>query len=62
MMLGLKCRCPNTDVIEAARANGLLTVIAADNVVRLAPPLDVEDAHIDEALEILTSVCAELGQ
>jgi acetylornithine/N-succinyldiaminopimelate aminotransferase len=48
-------------VIEAARANGLLTVIAADNVVRLAPPLDVEDAHIDEALEILAAVCAQLG-
>ena len=62
LMLGLECRCPNTDVIEAARANGLLTVIAADNVARLAPPLDVEDAQIDEALEILATVCAQLGQ
>ena len=62
LMLGLRCRCLNTDVIEAARENGLLTVIAADNVVRLAPPLDIEDAHIDEALEILAATCAELGQ
>ena len=62
LMLGLKCRCPNTEVIEAARAGGLLTVIAADNVARLAPPLDVEDAHIDEALEILAKVCAQLGK
>ena len=61
LMLGLKCRCPNTEVIEAARAGGLLTVIAADNVARLTPPLDVEDAHIDEALEILAKVCAQLG-
>ena len=61
LMLGLKCRCPNTDLIEAARANGLLTVIAADNVARLAPPLDVEDTHIDEALDILATACAQLG-
>ena len=62
LMLGLKCRCPNAELIEDARARGLLTVIAADNVMRLAPPLDVEDAHIDEALDILAKACAEIGQ
>ncbi len=37
---------------------GLLTVPAAENVVRLLPPLIIEDAQVDEALGILERVCA----
>ncbi|HIF05679.1 MAG TPA: aminotransferase class III-fold pyridoxal phosphate-dependent enzyme, partial [Gemmatimonadetes bacterium] len=32
---------------------GLLTVPAGDNVVRLLPPLNIEESHIDEAVGIL---------
>ncbi len=51
LMLGVKCRVPNGDVVAAARAEGLLLVAAGDNVVRLLPPLIVEDADVDAALE-----------
>ena len=61
LMLGLKCSVPNTDLIEAARREGLLVVIAADNVVRLLPPLNLEESHIEEAMDILHRVCAELA-
>ncbi len=50
LMLGLKCRAPNTDVVKAAYAEHLLTVPAADNVIRLLPALNIPDADIAEAL------------
>ncbi len=53
LMIGLKCRVPNTDVIARLRANRMLTAGAGDNVVRLLPPLIIDDSHIEEALGIL---------
>jgi acetylornithine/N-succinyldiaminopimelate aminotransferase len=53
LLVGLKCVVPNTEVQAAAVAEGLLTVGAGDNVLRLAPPLIVSDADIAEALEML---------
>ena len=50
LMLGLKCKATNTDVVKAAYAEHLLTVPAADNVIRLLPALNIEDADISEAL------------
>jgi acetylornithine/N-succinyldiaminopimelate aminotransferase len=56
LMLGLKCRVPNTDMQNRLREAGLLTVGAGDNVLRLLPPLIVEERQIDEALAILDKV------
>jgi acetylornithine/N-succinyldiaminopimelate aminotransferase len=53
LLVGLKCRVPNTEVQDAMAAEGLLTVTAGDNVVRLAPPLVITDADIDEAAAML---------
>ncbi len=60
LMLGLRCHGANAALIEALTANGLLTVIAGDNVVRLLPPLIITDAHVDEALAILDRALADL--
>jgi acetylornithine/N-succinyldiaminopimelate aminotransferase len=57
-MIGLKCRVPNADVIGRLRANRMLTVGAGDNVVRLLPPLIIDDSHIAEALAILERTAA----
>lgn len=46
----------NGDVVARLRDEGLLTVGAADNVVRLLPPLVVNTAQIDEAILILDKV------
>ena len=51
LLLGLACAVPNTEVQAAFVAEGLLTVTAGDNTVRLAPPLVVTDDDIDAALE-----------
>lgn len=57
LMLGLVCNAEegvaNGALIADLRARGLLTVGAAENVIRLLPPLTIEDAHVDEALAIL---------
>ena len=53
LMLGLKCRVPNVTMQNAFLAEGLLTIAAGDNVVRLVPPLVVTDADIAEALGMI---------
>jgi acetylornithine/N-succinyldiaminopimelate aminotransferase len=50
LILGLKCKASNLDVVKAAYAENLLTVPAADNVLRLLPALNIPDADIAEAL------------
>ncbi|NNL73472.1 MAG: aspartate aminotransferase family protein [Silicimonas sp.] len=50
LMLGLKCKAPNADVVAAAYGAELLSVPAADNVVRLLPPLTITDDEMAEAV------------
>jgi acetylornithine/N-succinyldiaminopimelate aminotransferase len=60
LMLGLKCKATNTDVVKAAYAEHLLTVPAADNVIRLLPALNIEDTDISEALARLDRAAARV--
>jgi acetylornithine/N-succinyldiaminopimelate aminotransferase len=61
LMLGLKCRVPNTDVLAATRAEGLLLVGAGDNTVRLLPPLIIDEAEASEAMLRLDRALASLA-
>ena len=60
LMLGLKCKVPNIDVWNKLRDNGLLSVPAGDNVVRLLPPLIIDEQQIGEAVDILDKSAGEL--
>jgi acetylornithine/N-succinyldiaminopimelate aminotransferase len=60
LMLGLKCRLANTLLVQRLFANGLLAVPAADNVIRLLPPLVIGTDEIDAAAAIIERSCAEL--
>jgi len=62
LMLGLKCVVANAIVVRRLIDNGLLSVPAADNVVRLLPPLIVGEEEIDEAAEIIDRSCAILAE
>ncbi len=62
LMLGLKCVGENTALIAELNANGMLAIAAGDNVVRLVPPLVIEEAQVDEALAILEKSCAALEE
>ena len=61
LMIGLKLHVDNLEMVSRLAGNGLLTVGAGDNVVRLLPPLIVEPGHIDEALAILEKSFAEVA-
>ncbi|HQT46322.1 MAG TPA: aspartate aminotransferase family protein [Acidocella sp.] len=50
LLRGLKCAIPNTEAQAAALAQGLLTVAAGDNVLRLIPPLIIGEAECADAI------------
>jgi acetylornithine/N-succinyldiaminopimelate aminotransferase len=50
LLLGLVAVCPNGELVDALRAEKLLAVAAGDNVVRLLPPLIIEEREIAEAV------------
>ena len=62
LMLGLKCVVPNTDVVKAGYGQHVLTVAAADNVLRLLPALNIPEADIAEALRRLDAAATALEQ
>ncbi len=61
LLVGLRAVVPNGELVDALRAERLLTVAAGDNVVRLLPPLIVTDAEIADAVGRLDRACAALA-
>ncbi len=61
LMLGLKCKVTNTDVVNAGYAQEVITVPAADNVIRLLPPLTITDEEIAQAVDRLDAAAASLA-
>ena len=61
LMLGLKCKATNSDVVAAGYAEEVITVPAADNVIRLLPPLTITDEEIGEALRRLDAAAVSLS-
>ena len=53
LLQGLKCVIPVGTVQEACTAEGLMTITAGENTLRIAPPLVVTDADIAEGLAML---------
>jgi acetylornithine/N-succinyldiaminopimelate aminotransferase len=53
LLLGMKCVLPVAQVQAACVAEGLMAITAGENVLRLAPPLVVTDADLDEAVTML---------
>lgn len=60
LMLGLKCTAVNGEVVAAGLRHDLLTVPAADNVVRLLPALNISDDDIHEAVDRLDRAAKSL--
>jgi acetylornithine/N-succinyldiaminopimelate aminotransferase len=59
-MLALKCKIPNTELLAAVRKQGLLAVVGGGNVLRLLPPLIIDEGHVGEAVDMIAAACAEL--
>jgi len=60
LMLGLKCKVPNTDMVAAGYAEQVITVPAGDNVIRLLPPLNITEDEIAEAITRIDRAAATL--
>ena len=60
LLIGLQLYADQTKFIKKLMDNRLLTIRAAENVVRILPPLNVKKSEIDIALKIIEKVCSEL--
>ena len=58
-LIGIKLHQDQTNFIKKLMENKLLTIRAAENVVRILPPLNVKKSEIDEALKIINKVCSQ---
>jgi acetylornithine/N-succinyldiaminopimelate aminotransferase len=62
LLVGVRAVVPSAELVDALRAEKMLTVAAGDNVVRLLPPLIVSEAEIADAVGRLERACARLAQ
>ena len=60
LMLGLKCKVAPADVVKAGYDAHVLTVAAADNTLRLLPPLTITEEEIGEALRRLETAASQI--
>jgi acetylornithine/N-succinyldiaminopimelate aminotransferase len=59
LMLGIRMKTDSRAFVNYLRTKGLLTVSAGDNVMRVLPPLTIEEEHIREFVETLSAAAAE---
>jgi acetylornithine/N-succinyldiaminopimelate aminotransferase len=59
LMLGIKMKSDSRSFVNYLREHGLLTVAAGDNVVRVLPPLIIEETHISEFVERLSRAAGD---
>ena len=60
-LIGIQLHKDQTEFIKKLMDNQLLTIRAAENVVRILPPLNVKKNELDQALKIINKVCREIN-
>jgi acetylornithine/N-succinyldiaminopimelate aminotransferase len=61
LLIGIQLKMDQTKFIKKLMDNNLLTIRAAENVVRILPPLNVKKNEINQSLKIIKKVCSELN-
>ena len=61
LLIGIQLFDDQTNFIKKLMQNKLLTIRAAENVIRILPPLNVKKNEIDMALKIINKVCREIN-
>ena len=59
LLIGLQLYNNQTKFIKKLEDNKLLTIRAAENVIRILPPLNVKKSEIDQAVKIIDKVCSK---
>ena len=62
LMLGLKCKALNTDIVAAGYAAEILTVPAGDNVVRILPALTITEDEIAQGIARLDTAASAVSK
>ena len=60
LLVGLRAVVPAGELVDALRAEKMIAVAAGDNVVRLLPPLIIEEPEIAEGIARLDRACARI--
>ena len=60
LLIGIQLYKDQTEFIKKLMDNQLLTIRAAENVVRILPPLNVKKNELDLALKIIEKVCSQI--
>tara|TARA_B100001093_G_scaffold506856_1_gene566479 strand:+ start:928 stop:2094 length:1167 start_codon:yes stop_codon:yes gene_type:complete len=60
LLIGIQLHTDQTKFIKKMIDNKFLTIRAAENVIRILPPLNVKKNEIDQALRIIKKVCSEI--
>jgi acetylornithine/N-succinyldiaminopimelate aminotransferase len=58
LMVGLVCGPANTEVLASLRSHGILVGKAGGNMIRLLPPMNISQAHLDKAIDTIRRVAA----
>ena len=61
LLIGIQLKTDQIKFIKKLMENNLLTIRAAENVVRILPPLNVKKNEINQALKIIKKVCMEIN-
>ena len=61
LLIGIQLHTDQTHFIKKLMDNKLLTIRAAENVVRILPPLNVKKNEIDQAIKVIKKVCIEVN-
>ena len=62
LLLGLRAVVPAGEVVDALRAEKMITVAAGDNVVRLLPPLIITEDEVAEGVRRIERACERLAK
>ena len=61
LLIGIQLNTDQANFIKKLMDNKLLTIRAAENVVRILPPLNVKKNEIDQAIKVIKKVCIEVN-
>jgi len=62
LLIGLRALVPAVELVDALREEKMITVSAGDNVVRLLPPLIINEQELAEGIARLDRACARLSR
>ena len=61
LLIGIQLHTDQANFIKKLMDNKLLTIRAAENVVRILPPLNIKKNEIDQAIKVIKKVCIEVN-